>query len=518
MLSKIDPLKEIPKQKYESLMEPLMIQLQRLNRQIFEAKIPVLLMFDGWEGAGKGDSINRLLSRLDPRGTRVHPFHDPTEEERLRPFFWRYWIRLPSRGQVGVFETSWHGRLIQARVDGDLKLKRFHRALDAANSMERLLAEDGAVIQKFWMHLSKKEQRRRFKKWEEDPAFSFRVTKEAWKQNKDYGDWLKAAEEAIERTNTHLAPWTVVESDDRRWRRLKVVQQVCSALERALAARPAPKPAKPAPQPASVGAAAAPATLSNGHRVTTGPNPIDDLNLSVKLTEDQYKKQLGKEEDRMRTLQHLCFLKRLPVVVMFEGMDAAGKGGAIRRLATSLDPRGYTVIPVAAPEGEEKVHHSRWRFWRNVPKGGHWAIFDRSWYGRVLVERVEGFCRPDEWGRAYAEIRDFESQLTAAGAVVIKFWLQISLDEQLKRFKDREKTEHKRFKITAEDWRNREKYPAYRDAIADMLLQTSTGDAPWTLVEANDKLWARVKILRTINEAVELALKAAKEPAGGLRI
>jgi polyphosphate kinase 2 (PPK2 family) len=203
---------------------------------------------------------------------------------------------------------------------------------------------------------------------------------------------------------------------------------------------------------------------------------------------------------------------------MFEGMDAAGKGGAIRRLATALDPRGYTVFPVAAPDNEEKAHHYLWRFWRQIPKAGHWTIFDRSWYGRVLVERVEGFCRPEQWGRAYAEIRDFESQLAEAGAVIVKFWLQIDSKEQLRRFQERQKLEHKRYKITEEDWRNREKSPFYRDAVADMLLQTSTPEAPWTLVEANDKLWARAKVLRTVADAVEKALKGAGKAGERLRV
>ncbi|MBI5243760.1 MAG: polyphosphate:AMP phosphotransferase [Elusimicrobia bacterium] len=500
------PSNEIAKPERASEMDILMPRLQLLNRRLYEAKIPALILFEGFEAAGRGDATNLLLSRLDPRGTSVHMLGAPTEEERLRPFFWRYWTLLPGRGRIGVFENSWYHQLLEARVDGDIKRKRFLQWLDEANAFERLLAEDGMLVVKFWMNVSKKEQKKRFKKWENDPAYSFRVTKEAWRQHRRYGDWAEAAEEAISRTDTHLAPWTRVESDDRRLRRAAVVRRVCEAFERALnsaAKLPAPPKAEP-PQAAA--------------RVTSGDNPIDAIDLGVKLAFRRYEEEKGELGGRLSELQNFSYLNRVPVIIVFEGMDAAGKGGAIRRLASALDPRGYRVVPVSAPDGEEKAHHYLWRFWRELPKAGHWTIFDRSWYGRVLVERVEGFSRPEQWGRAYAEIRDFETQLIGSGAVLIKFWLQIGLKEQLKRFQEREKTEHKRYKITQEDWRNREKYPLYRDAIADMLLQTSTSEAPWTLIEANDKLWARAKVLRTAAAAVEKALQHARKSAGGFRI
>ena len=236
---------------------------------------------------------------------------------------------------------------------------------------------------------------------------------------------------------------------------------------------------------------------------------LDRLDLGLSLEGGDYEKQLDRWQRRIFDLEHRLYVVQIPAVVVYEGQDAGGKGGNIRRLTRALDPRGYEVVPVAAPTVEEKVHHYLWRFWENIPRTGHITIFDRSWYGRVLVERVEGFCSGDEWRRAFREINEFEKQLADSGAVIVKFWLQIGRDEQLKRFKEREKIDFKRFKITAEDWRNREKWDAYHAAVCDMVDRTSTGEAPWTLVEANDKNYARVKILRTVCERLEAALKNA---------
>ena len=505
MLSGLKLDQSVGRGAYKEAAEPLKIELQRLHREIFEAKIPVLMIFDGWDGAGKGDCINLLLERMDPRGTRVHPFQEPNEEEAFRPFFWRFMNQLPSRGQVSVFEQSWYHWLLDARTEGRLKKGPWKDAARAVNETEQLLANDGTLILKFWIHIGKKEQKKRFKKWEKDSAFRFRVDQAAWRQNKRYDERLKAAEELLAATHSKAFPWTVIDGSERRYRRLRILEEVCSAFRRALSAK---KHHAQAPRPAPGAANGAPSL-----RVTKGPSPLDKLDLSVKLQEGLYRDEIDELSGELRVLQHLCYQNRLPVVLVFEGADAAGKGGAIRRLASPLDPRGYTVVPVAAPEGEEKQKHYLWRFWRRVPKAGHWTVFDRSWYGRVLVERVEGFAPPEDWKRAYGEIRDFEAQLGKWGAVVVKFWLQIGQDEQLRRFKEREAIDYKNYKITAEDWRNREKWPQYKDAIADMLIETSTAQAPWTLIEAEDKLWARAKVLRTVAKAVREALKTGRDPA-----
>ncbi|MBI4575723.1 MAG: polyphosphate:AMP phosphotransferase [Planctomycetes bacterium] len=509
LLANVDLDKALGHEPYKERMDPLMLELQRLHRQIYEARIPVLLVFEGWEGAGKGDCVARLLERLDPRGTRVQTFVEPKEEESYRPFFWRYWLHVPSRGQVAVFTHCYYHWLLRGRRDGSLKTKAWEAGIEAVRQFERMLADDGVLILKFWLHVGRKEQKRRFRRWEKDPAFSFRVGKDAWAENEDYEGRLERAEEMLAATHERHAPWVVVEATDRRHRRLRVAEEVVAAFRRGVQKRPEKSERPPeALKPSGDGVA----------RVTKAPDPLAALDLTRRMDRGVYEEALDNHTDEVRVLQHLCYVRRVPVVIVFEGSDAGGKGGAIRRLASALDPRGYSVIPVAAPEGEEKQKHYLWRFWRHVPKAGHWAIFDRSWYGRVLVERVEGFCKAADWKRAYAEIREFERQLTGSGAVVVKFWLHVSADEQLKRFKEREEVPHKRYKITQEDWRNREKRPQYDAAVADMVVETSTEDAPWTLVEADDKLCARIKVLQTVAKAVRDQVRKSEGWKDGLHL
>ncbi|MEK7746485.1 MAG: phosphate--AMP phosphotransferase, partial [Elusimicrobiota bacterium] len=328
---------KLDKKKYQAEMEPLLLKLQRLGRQVYEAKLPVLLVFEGWEGAGKGSVINHLLSRLDPRGTRVYPFFEPNEEEAMRPYFWRFWRCLPGKGQIAVFEQAWYKQLLRRRAEKGLKKKGFYEALDGVNSFERLLAEDGTLIVKFWLDIGKGEQKRVFKEWRRDKDYAFRLTEEAKLQHKHYGRWAEAAGEALQRTNTPVSSWTVVPSEDRRRRRLEVTRAVCGALERALKEEASKRKGAGKTPPAAGEAAAA------GRRVTSGPNPLDALRLRRVLKPEEYDSRLGELEERLRQLQHRCYLKRIPVLILFEGMDAAGKGGAIRRLVKPLDPRGYTV-------------------------------------------------------------------------------------------------------------------------------------------------------------------------------
>ncbi|MBI5883599.1 MAG: polyphosphate:AMP phosphotransferase [Elusimicrobia bacterium] len=504
-LTKLDLDKTLEPDAYKEKMGSLMLELQRLHRQVYEARIPVLLVFEGWEGAGKGDCVNRLLERMDPRGTRVYSFMEPTDLEKYRPFFWRYWLDIPSRGQVAVFQHSYYHWLLKDRFDSCLKTKRWEAGIESFRQFERVLADDGVLILKFWMHIDRKEQKKRFKKWEKDPAFAFRVNKDAWKENDRYNERLSCAEELLAETHEKHAPWITIESNDRRHRRLRVAEEVVSAFRKALQ-RKAATADEPKPAPA------------DATRVTKGPDPLAALDLSRRMDRGLYDESLDNLTDEIRVLQHLCYSKRLPVVVVFEGSDASGKGGTIRRLTSALDPRGYNVIPIAAPEGEEKHKHYLWRFWKHLPKAGHWALFDRSWYGRVLVERVEGFCRPQDWKRAYGEIREFERQMVRAGAVVVKFWLQVSPDEQLRRFKEREEVPYKRFKITPEDWRNREKKAQYDAAVTDMILETSVDGAAWTPVEADDKLCARIKVLQTVAKAVRNKVRKSDGWKEGLHL
>jgi polyphosphate kinase 2 (PPK2 family) len=507
MLRTVDVEKVVDKAAYEKAFNPLRDRLDDMQRAIYEAKIPLVIVLEGWDAAGKGDTIEKLVGRLDPRGYKVHAIYAPNVEEQLRPFLWRFWTRIPGKGEIAIFDRSWYHRVLVERVQGDISRQQWQSAYAEINEFERMLTDDGVAIVKFWLHISEKEQRKRFRKIEKSKYDSWRVTKQDWKAHKQYEDYFEAADEMLERTNTAYAPWTIVEATDKYYRRLKVFKTLAETMRTALDAREetAEAPAKAKGKRARL-TQAVPALEVLKEQKTI----LDELDLTKKLSEKKYEEELLKYQARLRELEFEAFDARMPVIVAYEGSDAAGKGGNIKRVIGSLDPRGYDVIPIAAPKGDDATHHYLWRFWRRIPKAGHIAIFDRTWYGRVLVERVEGFCSEAEWRRAYAEINQFELSLTNYGMVLCKFWLQISKEEQLKRFEERQKLDYKQYKITDEDWRNREKWDVYRQAVADMITNCSTTYAPWTIVEANDKYWARIKVLRTITEAMEKGLAVAK--------
>jgi polyphosphate kinase 2 (PPK2 family) len=233
---------------------------------------------------------------------------------------------------------------------------------------------------------------------------------------------------------------------------------------------------------------------------------LHNVDLSQQLNEKQYQKRVTEEQLRLRRLHFRMYERRTPALALFEGWDAAGKGGAIKRLTETLEPRGFTVSSFSAPRGEEQTHHYLWRFWRALPRAGHLGIFDRSYYGRVLVKRVEGFCSEEEWRRAFREINEFEAHQASFVMVIQKFWLHISKEEQARRFRDRERDPFRSYKLTPEDWRNRARWPEYLAAAEEMLARTSTPQAPWTVVEAEDKYFARVKVLKTLADALEPAV------------
>lgn len=506
MLETLDLDKHIDKATYEKSFRPLRDKLDDLQRAVYEAKIPVAIVFEGWDAAGKGDSIEKLVGRLDPRGYKVHPIFEPSIEELLRPFLWRFWSRIPGRGEIAIFDHSWYMRVLHERVEKTVSKREWQSAYNEISQFERMLTDDGMVMLKFWLQISKKEQKKRFKTMEGSKYDRWRVTRKDWKAHERYGDYLEAAEEMIERTSSAYAPWTLVEATDKHYRRIKIFKTVIDALQTALDLKA--EQAKIAKRPrASV---AVPA-LKEMKTV------LDDVDLSKAILEKKYDVELQALQARLAALQYRCYEERRPVIVACEGWDAAGKGGAIKRVIGSLDPRGYSVIPIAAPKGDEATHHYLWRFWTRIPKAGHFAIFDRTWYGRVLVERVEGFANEADWRRAYPEIKEFELSLANYGTVIVKFWFHISPEVQLQRFKEREKLDYKRYKITEEDWRNREKWDLYRAAVADAITGTSTTYAPWTIVEANDKYWARIKTMKTIAEAIEgvLGAKAVKKGRKG---
>ncbi|HUS90411.1 MAG TPA: polyphosphate:AMP phosphotransferase, partial [Phycisphaerae bacterium] len=487
---------EVPKDQYKQAKDEMAIKLGVLQRRAKELGIPVAIVFEGLSAAGKGTLINELILPLDPRGFTVHSALPPNEEEALRPFLWRFWTRTPARGRLAVFDRSWYRRVLVDRVCGEVKGKALQQAYEDIRSFERQLAEDGCVILKFWLHISKKEQKRRFDKLRNNAATAWRVTRDDLKAHRQYDEYIAAADDTLAETDTDAAPWTVVESTDRRFAALKIFNALAGALEKRIAqAENVPK----APAKSRKAVAALPPELRS--------SILDQADLSLSLERDDYRKRLKAGQERLRELEHEIYVGRVPVAILYQGWDAAGKGGNIRRLTQDLDPRGYNVVPIGVPNDVELAHHYLWRFWTEFPKAGHIAIFDRSWYGRVLVERVEGLCTEAEWRRAYREINEMEQHMTNFGTVLLKFWLHIDKDEQLQRFEARQQTPYKQWKITDEDWRNREKWDAYKAAVEEMLFRTSTPYAPWTVVESNCKWYARVKALDTVREAIEKALK-----------
>jgi polyphosphate:AMP phosphotransferase len=488
-LDRIDLSKKMEKQEYKTVMSGLELKAGALQRKAREKGVPVVIVFEGWGAAGKGTQINNLMLTLDPRGFNVYLTKAATEEEFMRPFLWRFWLKLPAAGRMAIFDRSWYRRVLNDRAEKLISKKEYRRAYVEINDFERQLADEGMVIIKFFLHISKKEQKKRFNALLANPSTAWKVSKNDHKQHRHYSKYVGVIEEMLKKTSTKGAPWTVVEANDHRFASVKILNTLITTLSKALSA--SPKPLRNTAVPSLSG------------RI---PPLLDKIDLSVSMAREEYEDCLKKCQARLHEIEHEIYVKRIPVLIVYEGWDAAGKGGNIRRLVQGLDPRGYEVVPVAAPNDVEKAHHYLWRFWQKIPKAGHITIFDRSWYGRVMVERVEGFCTEPEWKRAYGEIREFEGQLAGNGMVIVKFWLHIDADEQLRRFKQRQTTPYKTWKITDEDWRNRKKWGLYKKAVGEMIYRTSTKDAPWTIVEANCKFHARIKTMQTVIKAVEKKL------------
>lgn len=483
-------------EKYDAELPTLRSQLLQAHFDLRQQKFPVIVIVSGADGAGKGELVHRLNEWLDPRGVETHAFWEQSDEERERPPYWRFWRAMPGRGRIGILFGSWYTAPIIQRVFGQTKGSELDAELDRIASFEQMLADDGALILKLWLHLPKKGQKRRLKKLEKDG----RIAPDDWKHFKLYDRFTRISERALRRTDAGHAPWHVIEATDRRFREYTAGRLLLEALQARLAAvaRPAAKPkkAKLAAKPAAPGRTlAAPAA-----------SILDHVDLKQSLTDAEYGRQLAKLQSEMTKLAWKAREKKISMVLVFEGWDAAGKGSAIRRVTQAIDPRLYRVVGIAAPTDEERAQHYLWRFWRHLPRAGFTTIFDRSWYGRLLVERVEKFARPDEWGRAYREINEFEEQLARHGIVVAKFWLHVSQAEQLRRFKERQTIAYKQYKITEEDWRNRKQWDDYKHAIDDMIAHCSTEAAPWTIVAANNKKFARVQILETVVQRLRAAL------------
>ena len=453
-------------------------------------KFPVLILIGGVEGAGKGETVNLLNEWMDPRHVVTHAFDAPDSEELEWPYMYRFWQRLPPKGRIGIFFGAWHTQPIVERALGRCSKAELDQRIAEVQRFEQMLADEGVLLLKFWFHLTKKQQKQRLRALADKKSTRWRVGENEWAFFEQYDAFNKASERFVRATSTAQAPWFVVNGVDPAYRALTVGKQLLAAMRERLDRRD------------RVSAPGTPPLLE----AIDGRTVIKALELNQPMSKGEFEKQLEKWQGRLNLLSRDAKYKKLSVVAVFEGNDAAGKGGAIRRITGALDARFIRPIPIAAPTEEERAQPYLWRFWRHLPRKGRIAIFDRSWYGRVLVERVEGFCSEAAWMRAYQELNDFEQELVSADVVLVKYWLAISKEEQLARFKERERIEHKRFKITEEDWRNRKKWDAYERAVCDMIDRTSTGYAPWTVVEANNKYFARIKVLKTLVKAIEAGL------------
>ena len=477
----------------EELKQRLKAAEEKLSQQqmkLKEKRLPVLVLIEGWGAAGKGSAIGQIIKNIDPRFFKVFSMPStPTEEERRRPFLYRFFEKIPEAGKFTFLDSGWMDQIMKERLDGKLDDKAYAQRVDSVKRFERGLTDNGYLVLKFFFHISKKEQENRIEALLSEKDTAWRVSEGDLWQNRHYDKCLEAFDRYLDDTNTPSAPWYIVNSKSKKFAELQVMETLCMGIETALHNESLAVP-----------------LLQNAFPLIKMPK-LRDVPLEGKtLDEEEYKKELKELQAKLGQLHNRLYRKRVPVIIAYEGWDAAGKGGNIKRLTGALDPRGFEVHPIASPEPHEKARHYLWRFWTRLPKDGHIAIFDRTWYGRVMVERLEGFCSENDWQRAYYEMNEFEQELHNWGAVILKFWVQIDKDTQLARFTERQNTPSKQWKITDEDWRNREKWDLYEQAVDEMLQKTSTTYAPWHILESVDKKYARIKALHIVIDALQKAL------------
>ena len=485
---------KVEKAEYKATAPQLRLDLVNAQYDLREADFPVIIWVAGDDRVAANDMVNRLNEWLDARFIDTRVFAELTEDEALRPQLWRLWKSLPAKGRMAMFAGGLM-RTATMRAQGDIDEEQFGAWLRHLTSMQDQLVADGALMLKFFLHTPAKKQRKNLKKAEKDTEVGWRVDQRDWAAVDQLSGTLPYAERIIQETSAPGAPWTIVEASDARYRDLTVARTLLAALTSRLAAEP------------HVGPSVAESVFGEFEGQA---NVLSGIDLSKKLEKPEYRAELAKYQAKLHDLAMEARDRHVGMVLAFEGWDAAGKGGVIRRVTGALEAGEYRVVPVAAPTEEERKYHYLWRFWRDIPPSGRTVIFDRTWYGRVLVERVEGFAQPAEWQRAYDEINDFERQLVDRGYYVAKFWLHVSPEEQLARFQARENTPYKQHKITEEDYRNRERWDDYVRAVDQMVLRTSTDDARWHVIPANDKYYARVAVLKEITKGLKRALRHAK--------
>jgi polyphosphate:AMP phosphotransferase len=481
---------------YRDMTVQLEQDLGTIQHQIRDAGLPVIILVEGWGASGKGQLIADMIKMLDPRFFSVYSTLPANDYEKRWPLMKRFWGKIPERGKIAVLDRSWYQELAIARLEEDISEAEYKHRIGMVNTFERQLTDDGYLIIKFFLHISKNEQKKRFLKLREDDATKWRVTNRDRKRNKNYESYYKQFDHMLEKTDNAYAKWKVIDTSDRKFTRFQMFNVLVSQITNALNTE---RRSTPVLQSAEIAVLDKPAFK------------LSSVDLSGKtLARDKYEQKLKKLQKEMDRLHSLIYKYKIPAVIAFEGWDAAGKGGAIKRLASALDPRGYEAVPIAAPLPPEKNRHFLWRFWKKMPKTGHITIFDRTWYGRVMVEAAEHLTDPHRIEQSYREIVEFEKELAEAGVIVIKFWMQIDKDEQLARFNDREQNPLKKWKITDEDWRNREKWDTYEGYIEKMISLTSFEDAKWHIIEGNDKLYARIKVLKTVADELQKAINKRK--------
>jgi AMP-polyphosphate phosphotransferase len=482
MFERYDLTKTIDEKTFGKEIPGLRETLGRLQRSCRDQGIPVAIVIEGWNASGITHVTGEIVRAIDPRGFNLHAIGKPTDVEQAHHFLWRFFIQTPAKGRISIFARSWYSRALAEEISGINLRQAVKQVNSTIRVFERQLVDDGAVILKFFLHISKEEQKRRLLERERDKLTGWMITRGDWDFHNQYDLYLPVIEQFIEETDTSYAPWKVIEATDPNYATIIALTHINKTLQRKLAGKETPR---------------------NGNK---NGEPIKkkhvDLNVDLKksVSKAEYSTLLREYQEKVKEAQYILYKRKIPLIVVYEGWDAAGKGGNIMRLIGTMNPRGYEVVPVSRPNEYELEHHHLWRFYTRFPKDGHITVFDRSWYGRVLVERVEGYCTEDDWKRAYREINEMEEIFVDDGGGIVKFWLEIDRDEQLTRFKQREEDPGKQWKITDEDWRNREKWDSYREALEEMVAKTSTSSAPWTIIESNDKYHSRLKALKTVIE------------------
>ena len=493
MLTTWTPAHMPEKEEIKIRLQTARSQLYDFQMKIKEHKIPVIVLFEGWGSSGKGSTIGKVIKNIDPRFFKVVSMQKKTEDDKRKPFLYRHFAKIPEAGQFVFLDTAWMDEITEERLHGTISEDVYANRIESVRRFERQLTDNGYLVMKFFLHISKKEQSRRIAQLEHQKDTTWRVSKKDLWQNEHYEKCMDVFSGYLKNTNMPSAPWYIIDAKSRKWTEVQILETLTQGIEIALSNHQMAVP-----------------LLQNVFPLKKMPL-LCDIPLDKCMEEDVYKKELKQLQQRLGELHNRLYRKKVPVIIAYEGWDAAGKGGNIKRITGALDPRGYEVHPIASPEPHEKARHYLWRFWRAMPKAGHIAIFDRTWYGRVMVERIEGFCTEKEWKRAYGEINAMEQDLVNAGAIVLKFWMQIDKDEQARRFKARQENPKKQWKITDEDWRNREKWDQYEVAVEEMLEKTSMPHAPWIVVEGNDKYYARIKVLECVTEAIEKRLKEERK-------